>query len=439
MKLFKKHLHGILLDHSKNTMNDTTETMPVPDMVYISMSQHIGAPCSPSVAVGDEVTVGQKLGDSDSPVSAPVHSSVSGTVVSIDEIMSTLGTMDKTIVIKTDKCQTPYPAIQIPKTETREEFVRAVRESGLVGLGGAAFPTHVKYNPKNIDQVKTLIVNGAECEPFITSDYRTMMEDGQDIIEGINLIMGHLDLNRCYIGIEENKPEAMKALCRLTENSQMISIVRLNSKFPKGAERVLIYETTGKVLAPGKLPADIGVIVSNITSVAFLGQYFRTGMPLINKRITVDGNAVSTPKNVLAPIGTQIFEIINFCGGYKKIPKKIIMGGPMMGRTIYHDGKALIKNNNAILAFDEAQSSMPKETACINCGSCARVCPLHLMPTAIVKAYKHDDIDALKRLKVSICMECGCCSYVCPAKKQLSMINRLAKANVKEAEQSGKI
>ena len=439
MKLFKKHLHGIILDHSKNTMNDTTETMPVPEMVYISMSQHIGVPCSPLVVVGDEVTVGQKLGDSDSPVSAPVHSSVSGTVVSIDEIMSSLGTMDKTVVIKTDKKQTTYPEIQIPNTDTREEFVRAVRESGLVGLGGAAFPTHVKYNPKNIDQVKTLIVNGAECEPFITSDYRTMMEDGQDIIDGIHLIMRHLDLDRCYIGIEENKPEAMKTLSRLTENSQQISIVRLNSKFPKGAERVLIYETTGKVLAPGKLPADIGVIVSNITSVAFLGQYFKTGMPLINKRITVDGNAVSTPKNVLAPIGTQIFEIINFCGGYKKIPKKIIMGGPMMGRTIYHDGKALIKNNNAILAFDEAQSCMPKETACINCGSCARVCPLHLMPTAITKAYKHDDIDALKRLKVSICMECGCCSYVCPAKKQLSMINRLAKAKVKEAEQSGKI
>ncbi len=439
MKLFKKHLHGISVEHSKNTMNDTTETMPVPDMVYISMSQHIGAPCKPLVVAGDEVTVGQKLGDSDSPVSAPIHSSVSGTVVSIDEIMSSLGTMDKTVVIKTDKRQTPYPEIQIPKTETREEFVRAVRESGLVGLGGAAFPTHVKYNPKNIDQVKTLIVNGAECEPFITSDYRTMMEDSQDIIDGIALIMRHLHMDRCYIGIEENKPEAIKNLSRLTENSQEISIVRLNSKFPKGAERVLIYETTGKVLAPGKLPADIGVIVSNITSIAFLGQYFRTGMPLINKRITVDGNAVSTPKNVLAPIGTQIFEIINFCGGYKKIPKKIIMGGPMMGRTIYHDGKPLIKNNNAILAFDETQSYMPKETACINCGSCTRVCPLHLMPTAIARAYKQDDIDGLKRLKVSICMECGCCSYVCPAKKQLSMISRLAKAKVKEAEQSGKI
>lgn len=439
MKLFEKHLHGIKADHSKNTMNNATETMPVPDMVYISMSQHIGAPCRPFVAVGDKVLVGQKLGDSESPVSAPVHSSVSGTVVSIDEIMSSLGTMDKTVVIKTDKIQTSYPELQVPKAETREEFVRAVRESGLVGLGGAAFPTHVKYNPKNIDQVKTLIVNGAECEPFITSDYRTMMEDSQDIIDGINLIMKHLDLDRCYIGIEENKPEAIKKLGLLAEKSQRISIVKLNSKYPKGAERVLIYETTGKVLAPGKLPADIGVIVSNITSVAFLSQYFRTGMPLINKRITVDGNAVSTPKNVLAPIGTQIYEIIDFCGGYKKVPKKIIMGGPMMGRTIYHDGKPLIKNNNAILAFDDTQAYIPKETACINCGSCARVCPLHLMPTAIARAYKHDDIAALKRFKVSICMECGCCSYVCPAKKQLSMISRLAKAKVKEAEQSGKI
>lgn len=439
MKRFKKHLHGIRVDHSKHTMNDATETMPIPDMVYISMSQHIGAPCRPLVAAGDEVAVGQKIGDSDSPVSAPVHSSVSGTVVSVEEIMSSLGTMDQTVVIKTDKKQTPHPGIRIPKAETREEFVKLVRESGLVGLGGAAFPTHVKYNPKNIDQVKTLVVNGAECEPFVTSDYRTMMEDSQDVVDGIKLIIKYLELERCFIGIEDNKPEAIKKLSALTESSKEITIVRLKSEYPKGAERVLIYETTGKVLPPGKLPADIGVIVSNITSVAFLGQYFRTGMPLIKKRITVDGNAVSTPKNILAPIGTQIFEIIDFCGGYKKIPKKIMMGGPMMGRTIYHDGKPLIKNNNAILAFDEAQSYIPKETACINCGSCTRVCPLHLMPTSIARAYKHDDVAALKKLKVSICMECGCCSYVCPAKKQLSMINRLAKAKVKEAEQSGKI
>lgn len=439
MAIFKRHLHGIKVDHHKNTMNHATEIMPIPDMVYISMSQHIGAPCTPLVSTGDEVTVGQKIGDSEAPVSAPVHSSVSGKVVSIEEIMSTLGTMDKTIVIKTDKKQTPYPDIQIPKVETREQFVRAVRESGLVGLGGAAFPTHIKYNPRNIDEVKTLVINGAECEPFITSDYRTMLEDSQDIIDGIKIIMQYMELDHCYIGIEDNKPEAIEKLKKLTEDSPEITIVKLISQYPKGAERVLIYETTGKVLPPGKLPADIGVIVSNITSAAFLGQYFRTGMPLINKRITVDGSAISTPKNIIVPIGTQIYEIVDFCGGYKRVPKKIIMGGPMMGRSIYHDGKPLIKNNNAILAFAEEDAYMSKETSCINCGRCTRSCPLHLMPTSIAKAYKYEDIDALKKLKVTICMECGCCSYVCPAKKQLSMINRLAKAKVKEADQNGKV
>jgi electron transport complex protein RnfC len=439
MTFLKRHLHGIKVEHYKNTMNHVTEVMPIPDTVYISMSQHIGAACIPLVSAGDRVTVGQKIGDSEAPVSAPVHSSVSGTVVSIDEFMSSLGTMDKTVVIKSDKKQTLDPALRAPVVETREEFVRAVRESGLVGLGGAAFPTHVKYNPRNFDQVKTLVINGAECEPYITSDYRTMMEDSQDIVDGIKIIMKYLNLDHCYIGIEDNKPEAIRKLTGLTDELPEISIVKLVSKYPKGAERVLIFETTGKVLPPGKLPADIGVIVSNITSAAFIGQYFKTGVPLIQKRITVDGSSVSNPKNILAPIGTQIYEIVDFCGGYKKAPKKIIMGGPMMGRSIYHDGKPLIKNNNAILAFDEEESFMEKETACINCGRCARVCPLNLMPTSIAKAYKYENLEGLKKLKVSICMECGCCAYVCPAKKQLSMINRLAKAKVKEAEQNGKL
>lgn len=440
MVLLKRQLQGIKVDHCKNTMNHVTETMPIPDYVYISMSQHIGVPCDPLVESGDYVTVGQLIGDTGAPVSAPVHSSVSGTVVSVEEIMSSLGTMDKTIVIRTDNKQTPCPELSPPTVQTREDFIKAVRASGLVGLGGAAFPTHIKYNPKNFEQVKTLVINGAECEPFITSDYRTMMEDTQDILDGIRLIMKYLELEHCYVGIEDNKPEAIKLLSGMTEKSADISIVKLLSKYPKGAERVLIYETTGKVLAPGKLPADIGIIVSNITSVAFIGQYFKTGMPLVRKRITVDGSAVSAPKNIFAPIGTQIYEIINFCGGYKRLPKKVIMGGPMMGRSIYHDGKSLIKNNNAILAFHEEQAFIGKETACINCGRCTRACPLYLMPTAIAREYKAENIDALIKLKVSICMECGCCSYVCPAKKQLSMINRLAKVLVKEAQsKNGKI
>ncbi|WP_027400364.1 electron transport complex subunit RsxC [Anaerovorax odorimutans] len=433
MSILKKHLQGIHVDHRKNTMNHAIETMPTPDIVYISMSQHIGAPCEPLVSVGDHVKIGQPIGNSEAFISAPVHSSVSGKVTNIEEVMSSLGTMDKTIIIKTDKKQELWEDIKIPTAETKEEFIKAIRDSGLVGLGGAAFPTHVKYNPRNLDEVDTLIVNGAECEPYITSDYRTMLEHTQDIVNGILLIMKHLELKQCYIGIEENKPEAIERLNSFLSTFPNIKVITLDSRYPQGAERVLIYETTGKVLPPGKLPADIGVIVSNITSIAFLAKYFRTGVPLISKVVTVDGDAVSTPKNVRVPIGTKIYEVINFCGGYKKPPKKIIFGGPMMGRAIYDDGKPIIKNNNAILAFDEDQALIPNETACINCGRCVQACPLNLMPTAIDKAYKRNDIDALKNLNVAICMECGCCSYVCPAKKQLSLVNKLSKALVKEA------
>jgi electron transport complex protein RnfC len=432
MGLFKKHLNGIHVGSFKNTMDCQSEIMPVPDRVYMSMVQHIGAACQPLVSPGDMVKVGQPIGDSDAPVSAPIHSSVSGKVLSIEDIMSSLGTKDQMIVIETDKLQTVWEGIKVPKVETREEFVKAIRASGLVGLGGAAFPTHIKYSPKNFNDVKTLIINGAECEPYITSDYRSMLESTAHIINGCRLVMKYLELTQCYIGIEDNKPKAIEALTQAAANDPAISIITLKSQYPQGAERVLIYETTGKSLPPGKLPAEIGVLVSNISSVAFISRYFKTGMPLIRKRITVDGNAVTTPKNLYAPIGASIYDVIQFCGGYKTVPRKILMGGPMMGRAIYDDKKALIKNNNAILAFDEEQVRELPETACIKCGRCVQACPLNLMPTYIAKAYESEDLDALKKLKVTICMECGCCSYVCPAKKQLAMTNRLAKKLVLE-------
>lgn len=432
MRLLKKHLKGIHLEYAKNTMECQTEIMPVPPFVYISMVQHIGAPCEPLLAPGDLVKVGQPVGDSSAYVSAPVHSSVSGKVISIEHNMSSLGTKDETMVIETDGLQTIWEGIKKPQVETMEEFIKAVRDSGAVGLGGAAFPVHVKFNPKNIDEVNTLIVNGAECEPYITSDYRAMLESTKHIINGAKIIMKYLNISNCLIGVEDNKPKAIAALELECLGDDNISVITLKSKYPQGAERVLIYETTGKSLPPGKLPCEIGVLVSNISTVAFISRYFKNGMPIIRKRITVDGNSVTTPKNLYAPIGAKIKDVIDFCGGYKSVPKKILMGGPMMGRTIYDDGKALIKNNNAIIALDEVQARQLKETACIKCGRCVTACPLNLMPTSIAKEYEVENVQALKRLKVTICMECGCCSYVCPAKKQLALINRLAKKLVLE-------
>ncbi|MCI8648457.1 MAG: electron transport complex subunit RsxC [Firmicutes bacterium] len=430
----KKHLQSIRVSHEKHTSACETQVMPVPDTVCISMSQHIGAPCKPLVKKGDYVKVGQPIGDTDAFVSAPIHSSVSGTVTGIEGIRSVMGGEDQAIVIETDKKQEVWEEIKPPEVNSREDFVKAIRASGLVGLGGASFPTHIKYNPQNIDEVDTLIVNGAECEPFITSDHRLMLENPQEIIDGCVIVMEQLGLKEGYIGIEENKQDAISLLNKMLaeQNHPEIKTVTLRARYPQGAERVLVYEVTGKTMNAGVLPAQLGVILSNITTIAFVGQYFKTGRPLTTKRITVDGSAVTEPKNIIAPIGTSIADIIAFCGGYKAEPKKILMGGPMMGRAIFSDRTPLVKNNNAILAFAGAQAIIPEETGCINCGKCHKACPFKLLPTAFATAYENKDADRLNQLQIMQCMECGSCSYVCPARRPLGFINKLSKAFVKE-------
>ena len=382
------------------------------------MSQHIGAPCKPLVKKGDYVKVGQLLGDTEAFVSAPIHSSVSGTVTGIEEVRSANGGKDTLVVIETDKLQEVYEGIEVPVANDLPEFVKAIRASGLVGLGGASFPTHIKFNPKNIDAVHTLIVNAAECEPFITSDHRLMLEDAEDLIAGCQLVMKFLGLSEGFIGIEDNKMDAIQHLDQLLAAKGITNIktFKLQARYPKGAERVLVYEVTGKTMNAGVLPADLGIILSNVTTLAFVGQYFRTGMPLVTKRMTVDGDAVARPTNVIAQIGTQIHDVIEFCGGYKQEPRKILMGGPMMGRAIFSDELPIVKNNNAILAFSKAQALVKEETACINCGRCHQACPFKLIPTALAKAYEMRDAQALSDLKVMQCMECGSCSYICPAR-----------------------
>lgn len=430
-----KHLHSINAGHYKNTAGRETEVMPIPDIVKISLSQNIGAPCQPLVKKGDEVKVGQMIGDTDAFVSVPVHSSVSGTVKAIETQRSAMGGNDTIVVIEADKKQELADGIKAPEITDQPSFVKAVRESGLVGLGGASFPTHIKFNPKNIDDVHTFIVNGAECEPFITSDHRTMLEDAQNVIDGAMMIMKYLGTEQGYIAIEENKPDAIANFDKMLAEQGITNLktFKLQARYPKGAERVLIYEITGKQCDAGVLPADLGVIVSNVTSVAFFGQYLKDGVPLIKKRMTIDGDAVTTPKNVIAPIGTQIHDIMEFCGGYKSAPTKILMGGPMMGRAIFSDSMPIVKNNNAILAFSKEQAYIPEETACINCGRCHQACPFNLLPTGLAEAYEQRDAQRLSDLQVMQCMECGSCSFVCPARRPLSFMNKLGKGVVKEA------
>ena len=430
-----KHLHSIDAGHYKNTASCETEIMPIPDIVKISMSQHIGAPCKPQVKKGDEVKVGQVIGDTDAFVSAPIHASVSGTVKGIETQRNAMGGSDTLVVIEADKKQELAEGIKAPEITDMESFVAATRASGLVGLGGASFPTHIKFNPKNKDEVKTFIVNGAECEPFITSDHRTMLEDAQNVIDGALEIMKWLETDMGYIGIEQNKPDAIAQFDRMIAEQGITNLktFKLLDKYPKGAERVLIYEITGQHCPAGVLPADLGVIVSNVTSVAFFGQYLKDGIPLIKKRMTIDGDAVKEPKNIIAPIGTQIHDIMEFCGGYKEEPTKILMGGPMMGRAIFSDAMPIVKNNHAILAFSKKQAFIPEETACINCGRCHQACPFNLLPTGLAEAYERGDAQRLSDLQVMQCMECGSCSFVCPARRPLAFINKLGKGLVKEA------
>ena len=426
---------GAEVPHRKNTAEITSVAMPSPKTVLIPMSQHIGAPCEPTVKVGDEVFVGTLIGDSEKYISAPIYSSVSGTVKSIDDFCLSNGGKCKAVVIESDGKDTPCPDLKPIEINTIDDLVKATRACGLVGLGGAGFPTHVKLTPKDESSLDTLIINGAECEPYITSDYRSCIEDYDDIIEGVYLLKKIIGFKRVFIAIEDNKPEAIEKLAVLAadkrDEDNSVKVLKLKSRYPQGAEKVLIYTATKRRLPLGALPSDVGCMVLNITSIATLYRYIRTGMPLVKKRITVDGTAVAEPKNVIVPLGTRIADLIEFCGGFKADPAKVLYGGPMMGVTVESLDKPILKQNNAILAFSDMADLFPESTSCINCGRCYRACPMQLMPCSVEAALKKDAPAALTKLHVNYCMECGSCSFSCPAKRPLTQIMRLAKNKVR--------
>ena len=430
-----KSLRGIFVKHLKNTAEEKTVSMPVPSTVTIPMSMHIGAPCEPLVKMGDLVKVGQKIGESNAPFSAPIHASVSGKVKQVTEFRNALGMVSKAVVIEADGEQAISEDIKVPVINSREDFINAVKESGVVGLGGAGFPTHIKLNPKNLDQIDTLVINAAECEPYITSDYRECMESPEDIIEGINVVKKWLNIKNAYIGIESNKPASIKLLGELSEKHEGIDVVELKAQYPQGAEKVIIYSTTGRVVNDGQLPADAGVVVLNVTTVSFIAKYLKTGMPLVSKRLTVDGSGANKGMNVIVPLGTAIKDVFEFCGGLKADCKKILMGGPMMGIAVPDLEQPIVKNNNAIIALNEKDATPAEETDCIRCGKCVYACPLNLMPAALEKAYDARNAESLVAHDVNLCMNCGCCSYVCPAKRNLAQKNQLAKIFVRQAMQ----
>ncbi len=422
-----RKLHGVHVPHRKNTADMAPVRMPVPATVTIPMSMHIGAPAAPAVKVGDSVKVGQLIATAGGFVSSPVYASVSGKVKKIDDMLMSTGRFMKAVTIESDGEQTPFEGLRPPEVTDLPSFLNAVRDSGVVGLGGAGFPTAVKLSVKDLNLIEAVIINGAECEPYVTSDTRTMLDDVDWIGKGIGLLQKYLKAKRVIIGIEANKPQCVKAMQDMASGMKGVEVMALPPVYPQGGEKVLIYHTTGRVVPEGKLPIDAGAVVINCTTLAAIAKYIETGMPLVEKVVTVDGSAVAEPKNVIAPIGASMQSLFDFCGGFKADPKKVLYGGPMMGIAVPNTDFPVMKNTNAILALAEKDAVLPEPTACIRCGSCVDACPLNLMPAAIEAAYNKRNVDKLRALHANLCMECGCCSFVCPAKRMLVQTNKLAK------------
>ena len=408
--------------------------MDPPKTVTVPMSMHIGAPCKPVVKAGQEVFVGTLIGEAGGFVSAPIHSPVSGKVLKVTDLLLSSGSTAPAVVIESDGLMTPDPALQPPAVDSRESLLEAIKQSGVVGLGGAGFPTHVKFNVDPA-RIEYLIINGAECEPYITSDTRTMLDRVDDMKRALEAMKKYFGIKNIVIGIESNKKEAIASMRKLMQETCegcTFTVKSLPTVYPQGGEKVLIYHTVGRVVPVGKLPIDVGCIVVNCTTVAAIGEYLATGMPLVSKCVTVDGGAVKEPKNVIVPIGTAIADVFEFCGGLTEAPDKVLYGGPMMGVSVPDTTAPILKNTNAVLALTKKETKLPKTTPCIRCGSCLNTCPFGLSPAQIARAYDKKDAVTLNNLSVNACMECGCCSFVCPANRPLVQTNKLAKVFLKE-------
>ena len=430
-----KRAHGgAHLPHYKNSAECETVIMPPPAKVYIPLSQHIGAPANPVVKKGDSVFVGTLIAEEAGLISAPVHSSVSGTVTGIVDRALNGSSPVKCVEIESDGNMTPDPNLKPFRIRGAKNIADAAKQCGLVGLGGAGFPAHVKLTPSKKTKIDTLIINAAECEPYITSDYRECIENVDGIIAATYLLRDKLKLEKVIICVENNKPKAIEKLMEVAANKQdvedTVKLMKLPSTYPQGAEKVIIYSATGREVPLGKLPSDVGCIVMNITSLATLYRFIKTGMPLTAKRITVDGTAVEKPGNYLVPIGTPIADVIAYAGVDIEKVDRIIMGGPMMGQPVASDSAVIEKRSNAILLMHEPEQRRVT-TACIRCGRCQKTCPMGLTPARVETAHRNGNTADYARLNVNYCIECGSCAFVCPAKRPLTEIMRIAKGELR--------
>ena len=421
-----KLLPGVHAPHRKNTADMEPVRMPPPAVVKIPMSMNIGRPATPIVKPGQKVAVGEKIAEAGGFVSSPIFASVSGTVKKIEDVLLFHGGTCPAVVIESDGEQTLFEGLRAPEVTDFDSFINAVAASGVVGLGGAGFPTAVKLkaDPAKVDFI---CVNGAECEPYITADTRTMLDNSERLVKGMRMLYDYYKPEHVWIGIEDNKPKAISRLKELAARVDGVDVFPLPAMYPQGGEKVLIHNITGRVVPEGKLPLDVGCIVVNPTTLVTIVKFIETGMPLVEKVLTVDGSAIKNPQNVIVPIGTSLRDVAEFTGGFKEPPKKIIMGGPMMGIAVPGLDEVVIKNTNALLFLNEKDAHLPEPTPCIKCGRCIAHCPLHLMPADIETAFQMNKPEDLKALKVNLCMECGCCSYICPARRPLVQTNKLAK------------
>lgn len=415
-KLFKGGVHP---PENKITSGKAIETIKDISHVKIPMNMHIGAPCKPIVKVGDHVDLGQVIGEP-SGIAVPTHASVSGTVKAVKKELTGYGTMVDVVEIENDFNYTPHPDLKKMEISSKEDFIAEIKKAGLVGLGGAGFPTHIKMSPPKGKEADLILVNCMECEPYITSDDRQMVEETKDIVDGVEKVLRFLGTPKAIMGIEDNKPEAYKKLTEAIKEANLqdkIEVKQVPVRYPQGAEKTMIQAITGRIVPAGGLPHDVKVLVLNVSTVNAIHKYLEDGMPLVSKVITISGDAVKNPGNYRVPIGSIISEVVEKIGGFSSEPGKVLMGGPMMGVAISDLETPILKQNNAILAFKDG--SVPEESNCIRCGRCVNACPMELMPLKLDFASRNKDFERLDEYAVLNCVECGSCSYVCPAKRQL--------------------
>lgn len=396
--------------------------LPKGDLVY-PLSQHIGAPSVPCVKKGDTVLAGQKIADAGGFVSVPLHASVSGTVKGIEKRLNATGSMVDCIVIENDQ-QYQETEFQEARLEdlTKEEILKRIKEGGVVGMGGAGFPTHVKLAPKDPSKIEYILVNGAECEPYITSDYRRMIEEPEKVVKGLQVILTLFDSAKGYICIEDNKPDCIAKMKELVKDIDRIEVKEMMTKYPQGGERTLIYAATGREINSSMLPADVGCVVDNVETVISVYKAVILGRPVNSRVVTVTGDGIKEPKNLLVLAGTDMSELVDAAGGLKGKIAKAISGGPMMGFALYDLHVPCTKTTSAFLFLEHDAVSEAQEiqTACINCGRCVSVCPGHVLPARLAKLAERGDMAGFEALDGMECCECGCCSYICPAKRPLT-------------------